>query len=221
MIIFNFRGIGPFDSAVWNMSSVKEARDIAIGSGWGFQPDGVVSERDKLRIPPQGLEHSKEFFKSLAVWIRVLGVVECQGWRVAKVVSHSYTELHDLVGPDGGQCQLRIAYNGKNIVTAMHVDDSGLWPLLVEWASECIATASYTSEAMSLLGAARSKLEQTGWKIVSAEETSYRLVTTVVRGTDERVKLEINFDKQGLVTSFRPLTCSKPEVLNALKEAFQ
>ena len=62
-------------------------------------------------------------------------------------------------------------------------------------------------------------LNRIGWKVVSATETPYRLAITVARNQDERVGLEINFDKQGLVSSLRPLQVSEVNLLNEIKGA--
>ena len=103
----------------------------------------------------------------------------------------------------------------------MHVKDPAQWPLLTDLASACIETTGYSPEAETLLRSARARLERIGWKIVSAAETPYRLATTVARNQDERVGLEINFDKQGLVSSLRPLTYSNPEAVETIRSALQ
>jgi hypothetical protein len=85
----------------------------------------------------------------------------------------------------------------------MHVKESEHWGLLSDVAFECLATNHYSPEAEALLRSTRSRLDRIGWKVVSAAETSYRLAIAVARKQDERVGLEINFDKQGLVSSVR------------------
>ncbi len=221
LVLLNFNDIHPFDAAVWNAGAVKEASDIAVGAGWAFQPNGIASEKDQQRSLPEGLDQSKDVLKSVAIWLRVVNAVERLGWRVVKAACHPYQEQYDLSGPQEEQCQLRIAYNGKNVVTAMHVKDSAQWPLLTDLASACIETTGYSPEAETLLRSARARLERIGWKIVSAAETPYRLATTVARNQDERVGLEINFDKQGLVSSLRPLTYSNPEAVETIRSALQ
>ncbi len=221
LVLLNFSDIHPFDAAVWNAGAVKEAKDIAVGAGWAFQPNGIASERDQQRSLPEGLDQSKDVLKSVAIWLRVVNALERLGWRVVKAACHPYQEQYDLSGPQEEQCQLRIAYNGKNVVTAMHMKDPAQWPLLTDLASACVATNGYSPEADALLRSARSRLDRIGWKIVSAAETPYRLATTVARNQDERVGLEINFDKQGLVSSLRPLTYSNPEAVETIRSALQ
>lgn len=221
LVLLNFSDIHPFDAAVWNAGAAKEASDIAVGAGWAFQPNGIASEKDQQRSLPEGLDQSKDVLKSVAIWLRVVNAVERLGWRVVKAACHPYQEQYDLSGPQEEQCQLRIAYNGKNVVTAMHVKDPAQWPLLTDLASACIETNGYSPEAETLLRSARARLERIGWKIVSAAETPYRIATTVARNQDERVSLEINFDKQGLVSSLRPLTYSNPEAVETIRSALQ
>ena len=221
LVLLNFSDIHPFDAAVWNAGAVKEATDIAVGAGWAFQPNGIASERDQQRSLPEGLDQSKDVLKSVAIWLRVVNPLERLGWRVVKAACHPYQEQYDLSGPQEEQCQLRIAYNGKNVVTAMHMKDPAQWPLLTDLASACVATNGYSPEADALLRSARSRLDRIGWKIVSAAETPYRLATTVARNQDERVGLEINFDKQGLVSSLRPLTCSNSAAVETIRSVLQ
>lgn len=221
LVLLNFSDIHPFDAAVWNAGTVKEVADIPVGAGWAFQPNGIASERDQQRILPKGLDQSKDVLKSVAIWLRVVNAVERLGWRVVKAACHPYQEQYDLSGPQEEQCQLRIAYNGKNVVTAMHVKDPAQWPLLTCLASECVATSGYSPEADVLLRSVRSRLDRIGWKIVSAAEAPYRLTTTVVRNQDECVGLEINFDKQGLVSSLRPLTCSNSAAVETIRSVLQ
>lgn len=219
LVLVNFTDIHPFDLAVWNASAVIEATDIPVGAGWSFHPSGVASEKDQQRDLPPGLDQSKDVLKSVAIWLRIANAVERLGWRVLKAACHPYQEQYDLVGPNGEQCQLRIPYNGKNVVTAMHVKDPALWPLLADVASGCLETNGYTPEAEVLLRSARSRLGGKGWKIVSSTESAYRLAITVARGHDERVAIEVNFDKQGLVSSLRPLQTSDSGLLDGIKEA--
>lgn len=193
------------------------ATDIAVGAGWAFQPNGIASERDQQRSLPEGLDQSKDVLKSVAIWLRVVNAAERLGWRVVKAACHPYQEQYDLYGPHDEQCQLRIAYNGKNVVTAMHVKDPAHWSLLADVAYECLATNGYSPEAEALLRSARSRLDGIGWKVVSAAETPYRLAITVAQKQDERVGIEINFDNQGLVSSLRPLQCSNTGLLEEIK----
>jgi len=221
LVLLNFTDIHPFDEAHWKAGAVKEAADIAVGAGWVFQPNGIASERDQQRSLPDGLDQSKDVLKSVAIWLRVVNAAERFGWRVAKAACHPYQEQYDLFAPQGEHCLLRIAYNGKNVVTAMHVKEPEHWGFLSDVAFECLLTNDYSPEAATLLRSTRSRLGQIGWKVVSATETSYRLAITVARNQDERVGLEINFDKQGLVSSLRPLTCSRPESVETIRSVFQ
>ena len=97
--------------------------------------------------------------------------------------------------------------------------DFALWPLLADVAAGCLETNAYSPEAETLLRSARSRLSSEGWRIVSATETAYRLLITVARNHDERVSIEANFDKQGLVSSLRPLQASDLGLLDQIKAA--
>ena len=218
LVLLNFTDIHPFDVTGWNAGAAKVATDIAVGAGWSFQT-GIAPERDQQRSLPQGLDQSKDVLKSAAIWLRVVNAAERLGWRVVSAACHLYQEQYDLSGPQDEQCQLRIAYNGKNVVTAMHVKNPAHWSLLTGVAHECLAMSGYSPEAETLLRSAQSRLDRIGWKVVSAAETPYRLAITVARKQDERIGIEINFDKQGLVSSLRPLQTSDMSLLEEIKGA--
>lgn len=219
LVLLNFTEIHHFDAAVWNANAVKVDTDLTIGTGWSFQPDGAASERDQHRELPPGLDQSKDLLKSVSIWLRIANAAEQTGWRVVNAACHAYQEQYDLLGPEGEECQLRIAYNGKNVVTAMHAKDQAQWQLLCGLASRCVELNSYSTDAVGLLGSIRLRLGRSGFKLVSAIETPYRLLTTVARENSERVSLEVNFDKQGLVSSVRPLLCSHIGLHEVIRDA--
>lgn len=220
-VLLNYHPIHPFDAAVWNADSVSLDPDIPMGAGWSFVPDGIASEKDQQRSLPQGLEKSKDVLKSVSIWLRVANAAEQYGWKVIKAACHNYQEQYELSGPIGETCHLRITYNGKNIVTAMQVEDKEHWPLLAELACRCLATNRYSSQAEVLLRSAHSRFAQIGWRIISATETAYRLLIAAARNPNEKISLEIFFDKQGLVSSLRPLLCSNHDVVATIRPIFQ
>lgn len=218
--LFNFEPIHPFDTAAWNPAAAQISTNIPIGTGWQFDPDAAISERDQQRDVPQGLlEHSKNPRISVAIWLRVVRGVEDAGWRVATIASHAYQEQLELVGPNGDHVQLKIAYNGKNVVTAIHANDSANWQLLSAIAAGCLASNAYSSTASMLLEALQVRLSLHDWRVVSATETNYRLLVTVARESAARVQLELNFDKQGLVSSIRPLLFSDEAWVDQIRGA--
>lgn len=220
LVLINFTDIHPFDSATWNASAVTVAKDIAVGAGWSFEADGVAFERDLQRDLPPGLDQSKDILISAAIWLRIAQAIESLGWRVGKAECYPYQEQYGLVGPNGEQCKMRVPYNGKNIVTAMHIDDPAFWPLLTEAAAGCLQTNSHSPEADDLLRSIRLRSGRKGWRLVSHAETPYRLTITLVRHHDERVVIEVNFDKQGLVSSLRPRQVNELGLLEEIKRIF-
>lgn len=218
-VLFNFTDIHPLDAVTWNAAAVKVDAAIPIGSGWSFESTGVASEADQSRSPPEGLDQSKDLHKSVAIWLRMAKAVEELAWRVVKVTSHAYVEQFDLRGPQEETCRLHLSYNVKNVVTAMHVKEPHHWPLLAEVAARCVATQTYSPPARTLLDSVQHRLASVGWQVVAASETPYRLAITVVRQPEERVVLEVNFDKGGLASSLRPVQCSEVGLLNEVQGA--
>lgn len=219
LVLFNFTDIHPLDAATWNAAAVKVDAAIPVGAGWSFEPTGVASEADQRRSLPEGLDQSKDLLKSVAIWLRLAKAVEELGWQVMKVTSHDYLEQFDLRGPQDETCRLHLSYNGKNMVTAMHVKEPHHWPLLAEVAARCVATQTYSLPARTLLESLQHRLAPVGWQVVAASETPYRLAITVVRQLEERVVLEVNFDKGGLASSLRPVQCSEVGFLNEVQGA--
>jgi hypothetical protein len=221
VILLNLAEIHPFDVAFWDERgvTVTSEADVPIGAGWSFLPDAAVSERDQRRDLPPGLDQSKDRAKSVAIWLRVCSAAEAYGWRVVRASCHPYQEQYDLAGPKGEPCQLRMSYNGKNVVTGMHIEDQMQWPQLLSLASECLAANAYSPAAETLLRSARSRLDWSGWKVVSATESAYRLTVSLARNPDERVSVEVNFDKHGLASSLRPLQVSDAQLLEEIKGA--
>lgn len=217
-VVFNFEPIHPFDSATWNPAAAQQSANIPVGTGWQFDPAAPISEHDQKRDVPTGfLEQSKDPRISVAVWLRIAGGVEEAGWRIAKVISHSYQEQLELAGPGGESIRLKIAYNSKNVVTGMHLSDPAQWQLLSTIAVRCLMESSYSPSATMLLAALQSRVNPHGWQALSVSETNYRLVVTLAQGPDARVSLELNLDKQGLVSSIRPLQFSELALLDQIR----
>ncbi len=217
-VVFNFESIHPFDSATWNPAAAKQSANIPVGTGWQFDPEAPISEHDQKRDVPTGLlDQSKDPRISVAVWLRIAGGVEEAGWRIAKVVSHSYEELLELTGPRDQSIRLRIVYNGKNVVTVMHLSDPAQWQLLSTIAVGCLMGSTYCPSATMLLASLQSRVNPHGWQALSVSETNYRLVVTLAQGADARVSLELKFDKQGLVSSICPLQFSELALLEQIR----
>lgn len=217
LILLNFSPVHPLDSAEWKSTSAAEKSDIPVGAGWSFQPDGIVAENDQKRTPPSGLDQSKTVLKTAAIWLCIAKASEALGWAVSSVSSHPYQEIFELAGPDGRMARMRIAYSAKNVVKALHVDDPDQWPILRAISAGCVYSSQSSQEATTLLSFIRSRLHDGDWRIVSSTESSYRLAITLARAHDERVSLEMSFDKEGLVTSVRPVLASKLELIEEIR----
>lgn len=218
VVLLNFSGLHPFGEAAWKPSNVGVSAEIPIGAGWVFLPGSMVSGRDQQRETPPGLSDSKDVLRSVAIWLRIVAALDRIGWKVVKASCHSYVETYEVLGPGGERTSLRVPYNGKNVVSAIHVNDSAYWPLLSEVASACVQSNTYSTEAQQLLRSVHSRLANGGWKIVSASETAYRLLVTVARSYTDRVSLEINFDKRGLASSVRPMQVSEMSLCDLIEK---
>jgi hypothetical protein len=219
LTLFNFTPIHPFDSIDWNTRAAEQAVDIPVGAGWQFSPATTIAPSDEQRAP-DGLAASKNLPNSIAIWLCVANAMEDTAWRISKVVCAPYREKYELRGP-GGSVRLSVAYDGKCVVKALHIDGEAHWPLLCDVAECCIASNKYSDGARSLLDSTHTLTSPAGWKLVSAAESNWRLSIALVRNPDERLWLEINFDKEGLATTVRPLKFSEPALLEEIRGLLQ
>lgn len=92
------------------------------------------------------------------------------------------------------------------------------WKDLSAISQACIEFNQYSNNAQMLLLFLVKQLNPHNWLIVSAvQENDYRLNITFARACNERVSGEINFDKQGIVSSLRILACSQEHLVEELK----
>ncbi|HFK2882774.1 TPA: NERD domain-containing protein [Stenotrophomonas maltophilia] len=220
LTLFNYKPIHPFDSIVWNARAAEQLTEIPVGAGWSFSPVSTISESEERRAP-LGLAESKNLPTSIAIWLRIVSAADCAGWSVTKANCGPYAEKYELSGPDGDKASLAVKYDGKHVIKALHLDDQAHWPLLCGIAEACLGSNEYSPIARNLLAALGRLVSSGGWHVVSAAESDWRLNASVVRNPGERVWLEINFDKQGLVTTVRPLKFSQPAVLEEIRGVLQ
>ena len=79
----------------------------------------------------------------------------------------------------------------------------------------------YTPEAKRLIEFVGKRVVAEGWRVLSAHESSYRLVLGLAKNVSERISLEVNFDKQGLASSIRPLLCGDPSFVENIRRLLE
>lgn len=215
--LFNFTPLHPVDSAQWNMTGAQQASDITIGSGWSFVPEPASSEPAGDRTLPAGIRQSRNLHASLAVWSRLEASAISLGWAISEAEPAPYREKYKLTCAND-TFTLMAAYNGRNRITAMHVDDPDHWDILCDIAARCLQAEEFTDSATSLFAELETRLVGASWRIVSATESAWLLRVTLARMRDERVELDVHFDRAGLATTFRPLRFSNAGLLDELRE---
>lgn len=198
-VLLNFSSIHPFDQGIWKTQNmqIEVAEKIRIGAGWSWL---INSNSDTL----------KDCLSKISTEL---------GYTLIQITSHSYQEHYRLEN-SLENFTLRVAFNGKNQVTAFHAEEiEKHWEFLVTLSQSCIIHAKYTDNAEMLLNFLIKQLNPNAWCIVSAvQENDYRINVTFAKFCDERVNGEINFDKQGLVSSVRILACTQIHLIEELKE---
>ncbi len=197
-VLLNFTPIHPFDQAIWKTQNVQTEipEKIRIGAGWTWQND---KESDGL----------KDYLSQIASRF---------GYTFTQIASYPYQEVVQLEN-ETESFSLRLAYNGKNQVTAFYTNTmETYWKDLSAISQACIEFNQYSNNAQMLLLFLVKQLNPHNWLIVSAvRENDYRLNITFARACHERVSGEINFDKQGIVSSLRILACSQEHLVEELK----
>lgn len=197
-VLLNFTPIHPFDQAIWKTQNVQTEipEKIRIGAGWTWQND---KESDGL----------KDYLSQIASRF---------GYTFTQIASYPYQAVVQLEN-ETESFSLRLAYNGKNQVTAFHTNTmETYWKDLSAISQACIEFNQYSNNAQMLLLFLTKQLNPHNWLIVSAvQENDYRLNITFARACNERVSGEINFDKQGIVSSLRILACSQEHLVEELK----
>ncbi len=197
-VLLNFTPIHPFDQAIWKIQNVQTEipEKIRIGAGWTWQND---KKSDGL----------KDYLSQ---------IVSRFGYTFTQIASYPYQEVVQLEN-ETESFPLRLAYNGKNQVTAFHTNTmETYWKDLSAISQACIEFNQYSNNAQMLLLFLVKQLNPHNWLIVSAvQENDYRLNITFARACNERVSGEINFDKQGIVSSLRILACSQEHLVEELK----
>lgn len=198
-ILLNFTPIHPFDQAIWKVQNIqtKIAEKIRIGAGWTWQND-------------KNSGSLKDYISQIALkW----------GYTFTQNTSHPYQELFQLENTIES-FSLRVAYNNKNQVTAIHSEKmETYWEDLSAIAQACINPNQYSNNAQMLLLFLIEQLNPHNWLVVSAiQENDYRLNITFARAYHERVNGEINFDKQGIISTVRILACTQTQLIEELKE---
>ena len=197
-VLLNFTPIHPFDQAVWKIQNVQTeiAEKIRIGAGWTWQND-------------KNSGSLKDYISQIALrW----------GYTFTLNTSHPYQEFFQLENAIES-FSLRIAYNNKNQVTAIHSEKiETYWEDLSAIAQACINPNQYSNNAQMLLLFLIKQLNPHNWLVVSAiQENDYRLNITFARACHERVNGEINFDKQGIISTARILACTQTHLIEELK----
>ncbi len=221
LILFNYEPIHALDSATWSPAVVQTGKEIPVGGGWKFDPEAPLTDRDQNRSVPAGLSESKSLKATVAIWLRMVSALEPTGWSIRSVTSHPFQERFEIASPSGESATIRVAYGGKNTVTALHINEGGQWQLLADIATNCIADNEYSGPARTLLAALNARLGKGNWRVVSAVESNYRLSVAVAGSPDEKAQIEFNYDKHGLVSSVRPLMCSSLDAVETVRRFLQ
>jgi hypothetical protein len=194
--LINFKPLHHYDNAVWSTEGTQITDDIAIGIGLKLNTIGDVKNSEYKRY------------------------IEPLGWTLQLVTSHSYQEKFTLNSINGESVVLYVSYNKEQVVTGLRVSDSGLFSL-VDLAEATAKDAIKDDHGRKLVQWIMKTFNSSNLRVVGAlREGHYRLRIIVVNVEGERGQIEVNHDKDGLVSSVRLLKTTGPIIGDQLTKVF-
>jgi len=202
-IVSGFRPIDSFDEAQWSDRGAVKAKSIPIGGGWSFA--SVSSTTNSTQAEPLPGSESQASLRSEILGRGIQKLLEPLLWQVAGVNSVPYQEQYEIKGPDNAEVRLDVFYNQVCEVTRMRVSDAAAGHDLLISVAEAAALASVgDSVAQQIMQCARERATTKTLRVVSARrDGEYRLTAVFISDAGERAQVEINHNKDGIVSTVR------------------
>lgn len=217
--VLNFRAIDPFDEAQWIDGGAKAVESLPLGGGWQFSADGPVSTSLPMALTANAGTPASSELKILEQRVRRL--TEPLGWYVTAIQSHAYQEQFQLKGPGGTEVKLFVSYKQGSQVTGMRVSDPVIGNTLLVAVAESAAMTSLNDEHGSrILRSLRTRIGKTKLRVGgAARDGEYRLSAALVADDGGRAQVEINHDKNGIVSAVRLIKFVGSSIASTLRDS--
>lgn len=204
-LVHNYRPIGPFDVALWSDRESELVTSLPIGFGWRFAGEPPVEHGGKITSSAGTHDHGAG--ASATLYGKLRRFVEPLGWQVRDRRAHPYQEQFELSRTDGAGLKLTVSYNKDQEVTGMRVSDPEIGhELLLSLAETAASHAVQDTIAERILRALKKRIALMHLRLVGLRrDGEYRLSALLASGADGRALIEINHDKEGVVSAVRLL----------------
>ncbi len=214
--LLKYPNLSPISNASWHCVP-KKIGIIAVKQRLYLEPSNLVDELEQL---PVGFDTSNSIYAKLYTTIQSLLVDS--DWKIQDVIQgRSYQQVYELVAGDGEVVTVQFSYNGKGEITIQSVRSSA--DVFKETVLSLLSTKPHV-QSSSLEEAIReltNYLNQIGWQAVLIEEKSqYKAYVTLV-GSRGYIKLDLNVDGKGLMSSIKIEQVDSEDVCKEFIEALK
>lgn len=206
--VHNFRALDQFDEAQWNDRGAQAATSIPIGGGWHF----AAKESGSGNQAPNESETLER---------KIREFTEPLGWHISGIQSHPYQEHFQLNGPVGAELKLMVSYNQGHEVTGMRVSDASVGQdLLVSVAEAAAMTSLEDSDGQQIIRSLRARATTKKLRVVGARrDGDYRLSAVFLGSDGARAQIEVNHNKDGIVSAVRLIKFVGSKIADDIRSA--
>ena len=209
----------PFLSALSN-AAVSRAHDVKIGSfalkqGLFYDVTRQLTEQEATMAMPEG--YTELTLRPLL--LELSDRLEGSDWCLSDWREHSYQIVITLTGKTAAtSIKVRLHYDKKLAITNVvyldgsDTDQQSVQTLLVTPFRPQSATLAEAVETL------QETLAEHGFFIFEASETSYR-VQLMLAADNEGVEIQVNADKEGMISSIRIMKASSERIAQKLEKA--
>ena len=217
VILLNFKPLTPLTDARWTESGLKIVTDLKCAVTLKIDPDAIPSQEDLSReLPSWSVKEPNR--TQLIFWLEISKCLEQEGWSVSRVSSHPYQEQYDLVGPDSASCSITLSYNQAKQITAIRsargTDASIPLGILGKQVSRIVLS---DARGLMALREVQRRFDNFGWIIEEVKESKFLLTMRVSKAGAEKVKLDLHFNGDGMVSTLRPTEAVSKETVIQLR----
>lgn len=213
--LLNYAPITPFQNARWSETGVRMVKDIKGGLTFQVDPSATPLPEDLER--PQPHWSSDPSRAQLWFWLELSKCLEPAGWTVPRVTSHPYQEHYELLGPSGQTASIALSHNKENAITGVRLLRGDSSPLaLLERRSSEISLRDV--RGVGPLAELKARLTSTGWIIEQVTESNFLLTARLAKGGTGKVKLDLYFGGDGMVSTLRVTETTSLDLLPLLRE---
>lgn len=209
----------PFLSALSN-ATISRAHDVMIGTivlkrGLFYDVNRQPTEKETLMIMPGGFTE----LTLRPLFLELSKRLEGSNWCVSDWCEHSYQVVVTLTSKTNGtSIKVRLHYDKKLAITnVVYLDGSATDQQSVQ----TLLMTPFRPQSASLAEAVETLQEllaEHGFFIFEATETNYR-VKLMLAADNEGVEIQVNADREGMISSIRIMKASSEGVAQKLEKA--